>query len=83
MQRIAEERFRARLGPPRPLAVAEAQRVRYAVLSQRGEIERGWGRIERLSDQEAPGRVIVRTSLGYVLLFGLDGNELWVEVIRG
>lgn len=83
MQRIVEERFRVRLGPPRPLAGAESQRVRSAVLAQRGSIERAWGRIEALSDQRVPGRVILRTALGYELMFGLDGVELWVEVIRG
>ena len=83
MQRIVEVRFRDRLGPARPLAGAESQRVRSAILAQRSSIERAWGRIEALSDQRAPGRVVLRTAFGYELMFGLDGEELWVEVIRG
>jgi hypothetical protein len=64
-------------------ALAESQRVRSALLAQRGSIERAWGRIEAMSDQEAPGRLLLRTGLGYVLLFGLDGDDLWVEVLGG
>ena len=64
-------------------ALAESQRVRSALLAQRGSIERAWGRIEAMSDQEAPGRLLLRTGLGYVLMFGLDGDDLWVEVLRG
>jgi hypothetical protein len=34
-----------------------------------------------MSDQHAPGRLMVRTERGYVLLLGLTGAELWVEVL--
>ena len=64
---------------PQPHALAASQRVRTALLRQRGAIERAWGRIEFMSDQQAPGRLLLRTARGHVLLFGLAGGELRVE----
>lgn len=83
MQHAPFPSLRSPLRAPQPLAAAESQRVRSAILSQRSSIERAWGRLEALSDQQAPGRVVARTSYGYVIMFGLDGGELWVEVLRG
>ena len=64
---------------PHPTTLAASQRVRTALLSQRAAIERAWGRIEYMSDQVAPGRLVLRTARGHILLFGLHGDELWVE----
>ena len=66
-----------------PQTLAESQRVRTAVLSQRAQIEWAWGRIEFLSDQMVPGRLMLRTVRGHSLLFGLEGDELWVEAEQG
>ena len=62
--------------------LAQSQRVRSAFLVQRTAVERAWGSIRAMSDQIAPGRVVVRTAAGYELLLGLNGAELWVEVLR-
>jgi hypothetical protein len=68
---------------PQPrYSLAASDRVRSTFLTQRREIERAWGRISKMSDQDAPGHLIVRTDRGYVLLLGLAGTELWVDVLR-
>jgi hypothetical protein len=63
-------------------ALAASHRVRSTFLTQRREVERAWGRISSMSDQGTPGRLLVRTDRGYVLLLGLTGTELWVDVLR-
>ena len=68
---------------PQPHALAESQRVRTELLVRRAAVERAWGQIERMSDQEAPGRLVLRTTRGFVLLLGIAGGELWVEVREG
>ena len=59
---------------------AESQRVRTAVLAQRAAIEEAWGRIEFMTDRESPGNLVLRTAQGHKLVFGLEGDELWVDV---
>ena len=63
-------------------ALAESQRVRSAFLTQRTAVERAWGPVSWISDQDAPGQLIVGTEWGYVLLLGLTGAELRVDVIK-
>jgi hypothetical protein len=62
-----------------PAALAESQRVRTLLLGQRYAVERAWGPIESMSDQIIPGRLVLRTARGYVLILGIADGELWVD----